>query len=126
MGMILLLVLLCIGACGYTLASTSNIKRDYNKASYLSGEYERLYKDTSKLNRQYKDWLQESREDIRTLKHHNTILTDKINILTDTVDGLNQRVESLEYDNKLLKQKLNIRDSVSKHCKIIEPFRTSM
>ena len=54
-------------------------------------------------------------------EHHKTLVS-----MGNELATLNERVECLEADNKILKQRLNIHTQVAKHSKVVVPFQARM
>lgn len=117
----------------------------YNSRGYDRDRLERTIENSSRENRVMVEFNRTLREELaesrrqrsRTellLERTETRLKSTEAILERTerelfavksaLEDAETRIERLEYDNALIKQKLDIRDKIGKHCKVVEPFRT--
>lgn len=120
-------------------------KSNYNSRSYDRDRLERIIENSSRenrvmveFNRSVRDELEESRKARsrtellleraeKRLKSTEQILerTEReLYAVKSALEDAETRIERLEYDNALIKRKLEIRDKIGVHCKVVEPFKT--
>lgn len=120
-------------------------KNTYNSRSYDRDRLERIIENSSRENRVMVEFNRVIREELeahkqerfraeslldrteKRLKSTEQILerTEReLHAVKSALEDAEIRIERLEYDNALIKQKLEIRDKIGKHCKVVEPFRT--
>lgn len=120
------LCLVCVGVCVYGYAKndklikeTHSAKKEYLNAKSMNIRLESHYVDAVRTLKEANLLNREMIEEMKGLRV-------KVDDLSGLVVELDQRVVYLEDENKMLRQKLHIRDEVSSHCKVVRPFKMTI